>query len=169
MTKMQNVSVKASKIQGKGVFAEKSLQRGDEILEIDDSQVVEDESTLTEEDWAYNADFFDGKIVIMQEPERCINHSCDPNSYVKTIHEVRKLYALKNIVAGEEITYDYTLNGDNEGTFPCHCGAARCRKIYRGDYFKLPVELQLEYLPYLDGWFLVKYGEKIEALKQSSR
>jgi uncharacterized protein len=163
--KVRNVFVKGSKIQGKGVFAAKSFQPGDEILEIDDSQVVEDESTLTAEDWAYNADFFDGKIVIMQEPERCINHSCDPNSYVKTIQGVRKVYALKNITPDEEITYDYTINGDNEGAFPCQCGAARCRKTYLGNYFRLPAELQLEYLPYLEDWFIQQHKEKIEALQ----
>jgi uncharacterized protein len=162
---MQNVLVKESKIQGKGVFAAKSYHKGEEILEIDDSHIVEDEATLTEEDWKYNADFFDGKIVIMQEPERCINHSCDPNSYVKTINSIRKLFAIKDIAEGEEITYDCTINGDNEGTFPCNCGTKHCRKFYIGNYFKLPVELQIEYLPYLDDWFLRQYKDKIDALK----
>jgi hypothetical protein len=120
---------------------------------------------LTEEDWKYNADFFDGKIVIMQELERCINHSCDPNSYIKTINSVRKLLAIKDIAEGEEITYDCTINGDNEGTFPCNCGTKRCRKIYIGNLFKLPVELQIEYLPYLEDWFIQQYKEKIDVLK----
>lgn len=88
---MQNVFIKGSDVQGQGVFAARNFHPGDEILEIDDSHIVEDETMLTKEDWEYNTDFFDGKIIIMQEPERCINHSCDPNSYVKTIDKVRKL------------------------------------------------------------------------------
>jgi len=162
---MKNVLVKESKIQGKGVFAAKRFHKGEEILIINDSHVVEDETSLTEEDWKFSADFFDGKIVIMQEPERCINHSCDSNSYIKSINDVRKLLAVKDIVVGEEITYDYTINGDNEGTFPCHCGTKRCRKIYTGNYFKLPTELQIEYLPYLEDWFIRKHKDKIDELK----
>ena len=146
------------------MFATKKFRAGQEILAFDDSHVVEDEATLSQEDLEYNADFFDGKIVIMQEPERCINHSCDPNSYVKTIRGVRQLFAMKDIVENEEITCDYTINGDNEGTFPCACGAKRCRKIYNGNYFKLPLELQIEYLPYLDDWFMQRYRGKFDAL-----
>jgi hypothetical protein len=163
---MKNVIVKESMIQGKGVFAAKRFHKGEEILEINDSHVVEDEATLTAEDWEYNADFYDGKIVIMQEPERCINHSCDPNSYVKTINSIRKLYAMKDIVEEDEITYDCTINGDNEGTFPCKCGSKRCRKIYNGNYFKLQIELQIEYLPYLEDWFIRRYKDKIDVLKK---
>ena len=166
MNKMQNVIVRTSTIQGKGVFAGRNFKPGEEILEIDDSHVVEDKTTMTEEDWEYNADFFDGRIVIMQEPEKCINHSCDPNSYVKTMNRIRKVFAMKNIAKGEEVTCDYTINGENEGTFPCNCGAKRCRKIYIGNYFKLPVQLQIEYLPFLEDWFMQQHKDEIGALKK---
>lgn len=165
---MQNAVVKRSGIQGKGVFATRNFHPGDEILEIDDSHIVEDAATLSKEDWEYNTDFFDGRIVIMQEPERCINHCCDLNSYVKTINNVRKLLAIRGIIAGEEITCDYSLNGDNEGTFPCQCGAKRCRNVYIGSYFKLPKEIQVEYLPYLEDWFVNLHKDKIDTLKNSS-
>lgn len=162
---MKNVAVKPSKVQGKGVFALRNFQPGEKILEIDDSHIVEDVSTLTKDDWEDNLDFVNGKIVFMQEPERCINHSCDPNSYVKTIRQVRKVIARREIVVGEEITYDYAVNGNNDGTFPCQCGATRCRKIYLGNYFKLPLAIQREYLPYLDNWFIQLHKDEIKALK----
>jgi hypothetical protein len=165
---MQNVFIKGSDVQGKGVFAARNFHPGDEILEIDDSHIVEEETMLTKEDWEYNTDFLDGRIIIMQEPERCINHSCDPNSYMKTIKKVRKLFAMKEIVKGEEITCDYSLNSDNEGTFACRCGAKRCRKVYVGNYFKLPGEIQIEYLPYLEDWFVDLHKDKIDALKNIS-
>ncbi|MBK9924499.1 MAG: SET domain-containing protein-lysine N-methyltransferase [Anaerolineales bacterium] len=162
---MPNVIVRRSGIQGSGVFAAKHFRKGEVVLQIDDSYVVTGETTLTSDDWEFNADFFDGKIVIMQEPERCINHCCDPNTYVKTIEGVRNVLACRDITEGEEITYDYAINGDNEGTFPCHCGAKRCRKTYIGNYFKLPMEFQLEYLPYLDKWFQQQYQKEIAVLK----
>lgn len=162
---MATVTIKPSSIQGQGVFAQRSFHKGEIILQIDDSHIVTGETTLTPEDWEVNADFFDGKIVLMQEPERSINHSCNPSSYVKTIDGIRQVLAMRDIAEGEEITFDYSINGDNDGTFPCHCGAARCRSVYIGDYFKLPIELQLDYLPYLDEWFSQQYRDKIEALK----
>lgn len=165
---MPNVTLKPSSIQGQGVFAQRPFHKGEVILQIDDSHVVTDETTLTPEDWEVNADFFDGKIVLMQEPERSINHSCAPSCYVKTIDGIRKVLALRDIAEGEEITFDYAINGDNDGAFPCHCGAARCRGVTIGDYFKLPIELQLEYLPFLDEWFSQQYRAKIKALKDNS-
>jgi len=161
---MKNVAIKLSKVQGKGVFALRNFQPGEKILEMDDSHIVEDVSNLTEDDWEYNLDFVNDKIIFMQEPERCINHSCAPNSYVRTIHQVRIVFARRAIAAGEEITYDYAVNGDNDGTFPCQCGAARCRKTYLGNYFKLPLTIQYEYLPYLDDWFVELHKDEINTL-----
>jgi SET domain-containing protein len=164
---MKTIIVEQSEIQGKGVFAARCFHKGEVVLQIDDSHVVTDEITLTKDDREYSADFYDGKIVIMQEPERYVNHSCDPNCYVKTIDGVRNVLALRDIAEGEEITYDYAINGDNEGTFPCHCGSKRCRKTYIGDYFKLPIEFQIEYLPYLEDWFLKQHRKEITALKSN--
>jgi SET domain-containing protein len=76
---MKSVVVKESQISGKGVFSLRSFKKGEEILEIDDSHVVADPSTLTEEQYEFECDYLaNGKIVFMQAPERYINHSCDP-------------------------------------------------------------------------------------------
>ena len=84
---MKNVVVKKSRIIGKGVFSSKNFREGEVILEIDDSHVVTDPSKLTKEQHEFELDYLaDGKIVVMQAPERYINHSCDPNSYVKTVN-----------------------------------------------------------------------------------
>lgn len=50
-----------------------------------------------------------GKVILMKEPERSINHSCDPNTYVKTINGVRRVLAMRGIKKGEEITFDYAI------------------------------------------------------------
>ncbi|MBP9703077.1 SET domain-containing protein-lysine N-methyltransferase [Candidatus Woesebacteria bacterium] len=163
---MTNVEVKNSPIQGKGVYATKSFSVGELVLIIDDSHVVTDESTLTNDDNEFRADYFDNKIVLMQSPEVYINHSCDPNTYVKTIDGIRYVLAMKPIKVGDEITYDYSINGDNEGTFPCHCGSQKCRKVYQGNFFKLAIETQKGYIPYLDSWFTKKHSFEIEELKQ---
>jgi SET domain-containing protein len=57
---------------------------------------------------------------------RFINHSCEPNTFMRRTDERAEFYALRDIRAGEELTLDY---GDNhhEGRLPCRCGSARCR------------------------------------------
>lgn len=162
---INKVRVKTSKKQGKGVFALQDFNKGDLILIIDDSHVVDDESKLTDEQHAYDLDYLDDKIILMQSPEKFINHSCDPNSYVKTIDGIRKVFAMKPISEGDEITYDYAVNGDNDGTFVCRCGSKKCRRIYQGNFFKLPIEIQKYYLPYLDSWFATKYRNEIAKIR----
>jgi SET domain-containing protein len=165
---MKNVVVKKSRISGKGVFSNRSFKKGEVILEMDDSHVVTDQTELTKEQHELELDYLaDGKIVIMQVPERYINHSCDPNSYVKTVSGIRKVFAMRDIQKGEEIVGDYSINGYNEGTFECHCGSKNCRVIYRGNFFKLPKALQKKYLPYLDDWFLEQFKDEIISLRRS--
>jgi len=164
---MENVFVKESRISGKGVFSARGFRKGDVILEIDDSHVVTDSSTLTKEQHQFELDYLaGGKIVVMQAPERYINHSCDPNGYAKTVNGIRRIFAMKDIKKGEEITGDYSINGYNEGTFKCHCGSAKCRLVYQGNFFKLPKSLQKKYLPYLDDWFVEQFKEKIDRLRR---
>jgi SET domain-containing protein len=164
---MKNVAVKKSRISGKGVFSSKNFREGEVILEIDDSYVVSDPSRLTKEQHEFELDYLaDGKIVIMQVPEKYMNHSCDPNSYVKTVNGIRKVFAMRDIQKGEEIVGDYSINGHNEGTFQCRCGSENCRLVYQGN-FKLPEALQKKYLQYLDDWFVEQFKDEIVRLWRS--
>lgn len=162
---MGNVEVRESRIRGVGVFALKDFEGGEVILDVNDSDVVEDTSTLTDEDWSFNTDFLEGgKVVRLKEPERAINHSCDPNSYTKTINQVRRVVAMRRIEKGEEITTDYAMNGYNDGTFECHCGSKNCRKTYQGNFFRLPKDVRLRYLPYLEKWFKKEHEPEVNSL-----
>ncbi len=163
-----NVEVKKSTKQGKGVFACKDFKKGDLVLEIDDSHIVTDESKLTKEQYECHCDYLADKVVLMQEPEVYINHSCDPNVYVKTEKGIRNVYALRDIKEGDEIAYDYSINGDNDGVFECNCGSKNCRGVYQGNFFKLPIEVQLRYLPYLDDWFVEKHKTRIDKVKNNN-
>ena len=164
---MKSILVKSSPLQGKGVFAAKNFHKGEVILEIDDDHVVVDESNLTESQHEYDCDYLaNGTIILMQEPEKYINHSCDPTSYVKSISGLRIVLAMKDIKEGEEITFDYVINSDNDGTFKCFCGSPECRKTYRGRFFELPHDIQLRYLPYLEDWFKAEHTNELELMKK---
>jgi uncharacterized protein len=55
-----------------------------------------------------------------------INHSCKPNCEIDETKGRIFVKTVRNLKAGEELTYDYWLyDGDDEA--PCYCGARSCR------------------------------------------
>jgi hypothetical protein len=56
-----------------------------------------------------------------------INHSCDANSETSEVDGRVWITAIRNIAAGEEITYDYCLYDGGQDEAICNCGAATCR------------------------------------------
>ncbi len=155
---MSKVEVRESRIKGTGVFATRPIGRGEVILPIDDSMVInEDDPVLgsligAEPD---HCDYLpDGTVVLMQEPERYINHSCAPNVHTFTVDKNRFLLAMRDISAGEELVFDYALGEVGGDWLDCRCGAPSCRGRHRSDFFTLPRAQQLEYLPYLSSDFV---------------
>ncbi|KAM9293897.1 LOW QUALITY PROTEIN: histone-lysine N-methyltransferase ASH1L [Gastrophryne carolinensis] len=68
---------------------------------------------------------------------RFINHSCDPNCEMQkwSVNGVYRigLYALKDVSAGTELTYDYNFHAFNmEKQQLCKCGFERCRGLIGG-------------------------------------
>ncbi len=57
---------------------------------------------------------------------RFINHSCEPNTFMRCTAERAEFYALRAIARGEELTVDYG-DSHHEGRLPCRCGSPRCR------------------------------------------
>ncbi|HUY81084.1 MAG TPA: SET domain-containing protein-lysine N-methyltransferase [Acidobacteriaceae bacterium] len=63
-----------------------------------------------------------------------INHSCDPNCETSEIRGRVWIKAIRDIAAGEELTYDYNLYDGDEDEASCNCGAGSCRKsMYSGE------------------------------------
>lgn len=160
-----DVRSRPSPINGLGVFAERFFERGEIVMEIDDSRIVDEAHPLGPGEEIRHCDYLaGGKVVLMQHPERHVNHSCDPNSYVKTTSGRRFVIALRDIAAREEITYDYCINGDGATIWFCNCAAARCRREIHSDFFHLPSDVQLEYLPLLDDWFREEKAAELKRL-----
>ncbi len=59
------------------------------------------------------------------DPLRFTNHSCRPNSVLRIRQGRVEFYAMRNLLAGEEITVDYG-ETHHEGRLVCKCGAAGC-------------------------------------------
>lgn len=59
------------------------------------------------------------------EPADYVNHSCSPNA---GLSGQISLVAMRDIRAGEELTYDYAMSdGSDYDEFDCSCGAPECR------------------------------------------
>lgn len=74
-----------------------------------------------------------------------VNHSCDPNTGIRIDGSQVYLRALRPIVIGEEITYDYSTTMDEDDwEMDCACNASHCRKRVT-DFKKLPPEIKSRY------------------------
>jgi uncharacterized protein len=163
----ESVVVLPSRVEGRGVFAARAIRRGEVILRVDDSRVVDADHPLQPElgEEAMHRDFLpDGTIVLMQAPERYINHSCDPNCFYYSVERQRFVMAKRDIAAGEEILSDYSLNAVDGDEWECRCGSSNCRGVHKCDFFALPRAAQVEYLPYLDPWFATVRAARIAEL-----
>jgi GNAT superfamily N-acetyltransferase len=154
---MSDVTVGRSGIAGLGVFAARPFAIGETILILDDSRIVDSDHPLDEAagELPAHRDFLaNGRVVLMPSPERYINSSCDPNSYVVTREDGRHVVALAPIQQGDEVTYDYLINCHGGVVWQCHCGAAACRGTIPGSFFDQSPSEQWRLWPRLDRWFV---------------
>lgn len=165
---MMSVYPADSPIHGTGVFSSAHFAPGRIVLRIDDSRVVTDAEPLDPErdEFEHHCDTLaGGMVVLMRHPERSINHRCDPNTYIRTIAGDRYVVALRDIRPGDEITYDYCINGDGDTAWECSCDSPTCRKHHLSGFFHLPEEVQARYLGLLDDWFVAEHRPEVDALK----
>lgn len=136
------VRVRRSPIHGTGVFATRAIRKGERIMEYRGERITHEEADRRYADKADddNHTFLftvDNKTVIdggaHGNSARYINHGCDPNC--ESILDDGRVFieATRNIVAGEELVYDYNIGRSKDDPpnadeiFGCRCGAATCR------------------------------------------
>jgi hypothetical protein len=73
-------------------------------------------------------------IILAPEFLQYINHSCDPNVFFDT--SKMELSCLKNIAAGDELTFFYpSTEYQMESPFNCFCGSNQCLHSIQGAAF----------------------------------
>ena len=124
--------VKKSPIHGFGCFAAIRFPKGGTIAEYAGERITYREAMrrMRESDGKRISElrsdcFIDGSV--NGNDTQYINHSCQPNADVFIIDGFMIIFALREILPGEEITADY-LNSFAEDRTVCHCGAASCRQ-----------------------------------------
>lgn len=144
------VVLRPSPLAGKGLFAVELIMRGELVLMY---STEKGEFVPTERALAFASEAFDYGIQVdddlflsamdMSELEDAefVNHSCEPNC---GIDGSVRLVAMRDIMAGEEITFDYAMSESAGYRMACACGAPSCRKVVTGEDWKRP-ELQERY------------------------
>ncbi len=126
---MPRLITRSSDIHAAGCFTLEDIPKGTIVLEYTGERITKEEGDLRYEGrpFTYLFGIDDGAIVVDGHGMAMfVNHSCDPNCETDELGGRIYIKTLRNLKAGEELTYDYWLyDGDDEA--PCYCGSASCR------------------------------------------
>jgi SET domain-containing protein len=138
----RRIQVRKSGVHGKGVFALQDIPEGETLIEYV-GEIITWKEAQRRHPWnpaEPNHTFYfhvDDKRVIDAavggNAARWINHSCEPNCEADEEEGRIFIKSLRNIKAGEELSYDYGLIIDEPYTkklkaeYPCWCGSSNCR------------------------------------------
>ena len=160
------VYVAKTKNTGKGIFAGRSIKKGEYIFTVkgeykkftiknqkdSDSWKCTNCIAISKEKWI---DPFKENFLTYT------NHSCNPNAGLRGS---RRFYAMRDIKVDEEITFDYSTSEID--TFwdlgvECKCGEKNCRKIIKSIQF-LPKKTFEKHMPFIATRFITLYRVSIQ-------
>jgi uncharacterized protein len=124
------VRVGTSCIAGQGLFAEQDIRQGTKIMRYIGQKITHEESDrrlAAGNVYIFGLDeryALDGST--RKNTARFINHSCEPNCHTEQFGHTIWIVAMRDIAAGEELTYNYRYEVNDEPAEPCHCGAHNC-------------------------------------------
>ena len=164
---MTEVEVRESEGRGLGVFATRLFAGGERIRVVNIDREVTEEQPLGPEENPEHAFLSDGRLLLVGVPDRYLNHSCDPNAFVRYRGTAIDLMARRAIGPGEEITVDYLINNAGGDSWECRCGSQRCRGETAASFFELPIDIQCEYYPLLAPWFLRQHTAQLAGVREA--
>ncbi len=124
--KMIDLYAESSGIHGLGVFTREAISKQQFVIEC--QGILRHQSEIVE---GMRALQIGQETYLAEDPEHpqlddFINHSCAAN--LGFLDGSPKLYALRDIQAGEELFWDYCTSINEPGwQVPCQCGASTCR------------------------------------------
>jgi hypothetical protein len=121
------IEKRRSRIQGWGVFATQAIPKNKRIIHYAGEKITNRESLTREQRYLKKGHIWCFKLNHLYVRDagvggnvaRFINHSCEPNCYTQIIGDTIWIRAARNIRKGEELTYDYSTDG--EGSIRCRC------------------------------------------------
>ncbi len=148
MPKKKKIERRKSQIHGNGVFATQPIAKGERIIRYKGklrthAEVDAEYGDLEEDGHTFLFTLNDEYVIDGNEGgnvSRWINHSCNPNceSLVEENAKGKRhkdkvfIEAMRDIAAGEELTYNYGIvldephNAKNKKLWACRCGEKGC-------------------------------------------
>ena len=130
LTLAPGLTIKKSPIEGRGCFLVSHFKRGRKIAEYTGEKISNAEANRRANRRRLRICAINHKWSLDGSRggngTHYINHSCQPNAYMKILYDHILFIALRDIKPGEELTIDYesTLHSDKKR---CCCGAKNCR------------------------------------------
>jgi len=126
----ERVNFESSPIHGTGGFAREDIPPGTRIIEYTGEQITKKESlSRCEQNNEYIFaldDEYDLDGNVPSNPARFLNHSCEPNCEALLENGRIWIVSLRQIRAGEELTFNYGYDLEDYRQHPCCCGALGC-------------------------------------------
>ena len=121
------IEKRRSKIQGWGVYATQTISKNTRIVDYAGEKISNQVSLKREARYIKNGHIWCFKLnrlyvrdaAVGGNIARYINHACEPNCYTQVIDQTIWIRAARKIGRGEELTYDYSTDG--EGSIRCRC------------------------------------------------
>jgi hypothetical protein len=127
--KLPRLVIRSSDIHAAGCFTLDGISNGTRILEYTGERITKAQGDVRYEgrEFTYLFGVGDGAVVIDGHGMAMfVNHSCDPNCETDEAGGRVYISSIRDIAAGEELTYDYCLY-DGDDAAPCYCGSKTCR------------------------------------------
>lgn len=137
-----------SNISGFGLWTDRFIKKGEKIHQFTGKVVSSAhlESNYSPSEANYAIQFHKNWYLAPTDNlDSFANHCCRPNSGIK-VHDFDQvcLYALYDISAMSEITFDYSTTQTDSWSLPCACGAEGCRKVIEQASY-LSIDLAFKY------------------------
>lgn len=133
---MRGLSVRKSDLSGFGCFAKVYFPKNSPIASYSGERITHVEAMgrmigangkrISQLDMDH---YIDGSVG--GNETQYINHSCEPNADVMVIDGFIIVFAVREILPGEEVTVDY-LNSFDQDQTPCQCHTPSCRNRPNG-------------------------------------
>lgn len=125
------VEIGKSKIHGKGLYAASKIPSRKKIGSLAGEIISKKEARAKakENESISIVELWNGKALDasrINNSLRYINHSCQPNTYMRTLGNHVEFYALRSIKPNEELTCNYGPT-HHDGKRKCNCGAPGCK------------------------------------------
>lgn len=138
MISKEYLKLKPSRLGSQGIFTTVKIKRNIPIIEVTGDLFTSTNLPDSPAMLQVGPDLFIGPSGGIDDH---MNHSCDPNCYLHIVGNRAIAYALYDIQADSELTFDYSTSSTDTldvWQMKCNCGSVNCRNIISGLHYLSP-------------------------------